>query len=407
MGGMTWGYAQSNKDVISGESEARFVKIPPKSAPAGVAQPKPIEMLTIDWQKPLVNDSPVTTRQGSYTIQLLAVSSKPLEASHFTVYVNGKIRGDAKSDNIRLDTREEEGQKWNYKREISLKNGDNVVKVKVKNEAGEELSKEITIYRDPNKPYLHVLAIGADGSNLDYTGKDAKDFADIFRNQGSLDENRIFSENIEVETLTGAEASAAGIEKRLERLKNTLKYRNEKEKLVILYFSAHGDAFFDGFRLKASDYDPGIPESTTVPFAEVMAPIEKAPGKKLVFIDACKSGMIGTKSASPKDIWNEIRKYSDKKQGMTIIASCSGEQESYEDKKWENGAFTEALIEGLKGGKADADGNSIVNIPELMSYLKKEVPSMVRLTKGDDRKQQPRLVINDLGDVGIYVVEKN
>ena len=38
--------------------------------------------------------------------------------------------------------------------------------------------------------------------------------------------------------------------------------------------------------------------------------------------------------------------------GVVVFAASTGKQYSLEDPQWENGAFTEALIEGLSGKAA-------------------------------------------------------
>ena len=53
-----------------------------------------------------------------------------------------------------------------------------------------------------------------------------------------------------------------------------------------------------------------------------------------------------------------------------IFTSCEGYEVSREDARWGggHGVFTWALLDGLKG-KADADGDGIVTVGELMDYV--------------------------------------
>ena len=86
------------------------------------------------------------------------------------------------------------------------------------------------------------------------------------------------------------------------------------------------------------------------------------------------------------------------------MTSSSRDEESYEDVKWQNGAFTEAMITGLRDGKADDNNNGIITLMELESYLKLEVARMVQLVK--NKPQNPLLSRNEIGDLPIYTVQK-
>ena len=59
------------------------------------------------------------------------------------------------------------------------------------------------------------------------------------------------------------------------------------------------------------------------------------------------------------------------------------------------------LRQSLRSG--DADGNRIISLHELSSYVGKEVAAMVSRVKR--RQQNPVLVNDGLGDVAIYVLD--
>jgi hypothetical protein len=68
-----------------------------------------------------------------------------------------------------------------------------------------------------------------------------------------------------------------------------------------------------------------------------------------------------------------------------VFASSTGRQVSIEDVRWNNGAFTKALLEGL-GGKADLNRERAVRVNGLASYLANRVKE---LTEG---RQMPVMV---------------
>ena len=59
--------------------------------------------------------------------------------------------------------------------------------------------------------------------------------------------------------------------------------------------------------------------------------------------------------------------------GVAVITSSTGAEDSVEDQTWGNGAFTEALLEGLRG-QADYQKNGVITLHELNLYLSSRVP---------------------------------
>ena len=61
--------------------------------------------------------------------------------------------------------------------------------------------------------------------------------------------------------------------------------------------------------------------------------------------------------------------------GTIVFASSTGQQYSQERKEWENGAFTEALLEGLSG-KADILNEGVITVNMLRYFLSKRVKEL-------------------------------
>ena len=61
--------------------------------------------------------------------------------------------------------------------------------------------------------------------------------------------------------------------------------------------------------------------------------------------------------------------------GAVVFTSSSGRQYSLENDKWNNGAFTKALVEGL-GGKADYTGKGKISINMLDLYISERVKEL-------------------------------
>jgi len=252
------------------------------------------------------------------------------------------------------------------------------------------------------KPNVHILAIGT-STDLDYTEDDAFDFGSLYKNQEGV--GMLFNSS-KPRILSGGSAKTANIKEAIEKLK--LDYSNliiAPNDLIIVFISSHGFIYEDEFRIQGSDYDPGLPESKSVSYeTDIIGILDKIPCKKLLFVDACHSGAGGAK-LNVTDLNHRIKELNELKRGTSIIVSSQKDQASYEDELWENGAFTEAIIMGLKDGQADLpkSGNKdgIVTIEELYGYIKEKVPDMVGKVKG--REQRPIMLGKDLGDIAIYI----
>jgi uncharacterized caspase-like protein len=86
--------------------------------------------------------------------------------------------------------------------------------------------------------------------------------------------------------------------------------------------------------------------------------------KVIVFLDACHAGgLSGTKAAL-----NSIQFSSP---GAIVYRSSTESQLSQESKKYENGVFTGALVNALKGKAKDEDG--FISTLKLDSYIKESV----------------------------------
>ncbi|GAB4419286.1 MAG: hypothetical protein OHK0039_31510 [Bacteroidia bacterium] len=225
--------------------------------------------------------------------------------------------------------------------------------------------------------------------DLDYTESDARDFAALFAGQASG--NRLFKQ-VSVITLLGDQATKTEIEQAVEHYDVMYRTENLHERdVLVLFFSTHG-AMHDGrFYLKAEGYQPVMYRSTALQFEYVREILDAIPCKKLVLIDACQSG--GARYASAAEI-NQALNVLDQARGTSVLVSSSETEYSYEDARWQNGAFTEALLEGLAQGRADSDANSIITLGELSAYVQRRVPQLA-LQIG--KQQHPRLASDQLG----------
>ena len=156
-------------------------------------------------------------------------------------------------------------------------------------------------------------------------------------------------------------------DKVLASLQKTLLKADDND-VVIFYFSGHG---LEGSFLPV-DYN-GF--QNKIHHSEVKEILEKSRAKhKLVFADACHSGsLLAMKGATVHDALGKYyQAFEQSSGGLALMMSSKGEEYSLEDGGLRSGVYSHFLIKGLKGA-ADADGNKIVTVNELFSFVNKEV----------------------------------
>ena len=150
--------------------------------------------------------------------------------------------------------------------------------------------------------------------------------------------------------------------------------------LAVIQFSGHGDMVDGGFYLLPHGIDDGSSAAVkahglpATQFHDEIAAIA-AHGRVLLLIDACRSGGV---TAPPDRSLRAMMRSAN----VTVLTSCAEKQLSREDMAWENGAFTEALLEALGGADYDHDG--LIGIGDLCRYLGERVPA---LTDGAQRPE--------------------
>jgi hypothetical protein len=62
--------------------------------------------------------------------------------------------------------------------------------------------------------------------------------------------------------------------------------------------------------------------------------------------------------------------------GATVISAAGGAEYALESARWNNGAFTYCLRQGLEEGRADADKNGAILTSELRDFVTRSVYEM-------------------------------
>jgi uncharacterized caspase-like protein len=165
-----------------------------------------------------------------------------------------------------------------------------------------------------------------------------------------------------------------------------LERSSEEGDINVLFLAGHGITDEQQqFYYMAADGDPEKARSTGVSRDEILRTIHNRKGAMVVMLDACHSAdTAGTaKSTNSRVDMNRLaNELGDKSLGVFLYASALGRQFSYEHADWQNGAFTAAMLEGLKGG-ADRDKLGYVDTEELSLFVRRRVLQMT------ENRQEP------------------
>lgn len=239
---------------------------------------------------------------------------------------------------------------------------------------GEAKKEEFVI-----KPKLYIFAIGISKYQnkelqLNFASKDAKDFVEAM----NLQKGNLYQDVI-VKLITDEEATKDNILDGLEWLERQVTSKD----VAMLFFAGHGINDPSGvYYFLPANADLEKLKRTAVAYSDIKNTVSSLAGKVVMFVDTCHSGNVFGGKRAITDITGVINELSSAENGVVVFASSTGRQYSLEDPAWGNGAFTKALIEGIKG-KGDLLNKGKITINTLDAFIAERVKE---LTKG---KQTP------------------
>ncbi len=236
--------------------------------------------------------------------------------------------------------------------------------------------------KETPKPKLFALAVGISQYedpvlNLEYAAKDAFEFSAFLEQQkGGLYKNVILKRIVDV---------AATKESILQAFE-ILEQNTTANDVAIIFLAGHGVNDKGGiYYFLPHQADTSRLRETAIAFSEIQETLSAIKGKTLLFVDTCHAGNImGVRRGVP-DINAFISELTRAENGAIVFAASTGRQYSQESEEWGNGAFTEALLEGLNG-KADILNKGAITVNMLRLFLSERVKE---LTKG---KQTPTTI---------------
>ena len=178
--------------------------------------------------------------------------------------------------------------------------------------------------------------------------------------------------------------------------------RGKKDDLLVFYFSGHGVKDDNGqLFLAVKDTEHGLLAGTSIEAAFITALMDRSSSKRQVLIlDCCHSGAFayGAKAGSPAAV-GTAPAFEGTGFGRVVLTATDSLQYAWEGDQVigdsDKSVFTHYLLEGLKTGEADRDGDGLITIDELYDYVYEHVVNETpKQTPGKwSYKQQGEIVL--------------
>jgi WD40 repeat protein len=270
--------------------------------------------------------------------------------------------------------------------EVPLAAGRNEVRIVAVNAVG-ETSDSVLIERKEagrldSRGSLYVVAIGVDKypnaqgrlKDLAYAGSDASAFADAaVRRLGPLHDKATS------EILVNAPGSDAPTASRIRAALDMLRQAEDNDTIVI-FLAGHGVNDGENYRFMPTDAEraaKGWSTDKTISWHEIEEVLQAAKGRRLLFVDTCRSG----------NAFNQRLGNSAYHINVIAYASARWDQAALERNDLKHGLFTYAVVEGLDGKVQASAAGQPVTTARLFQFVQSRVAS---LAKELSRAQEPQ-----------------
>ena len=215
---------------------------------------------------------------------------------------------------------------------------------------------------------LFILTVGVGNYlnkvRLNFPAKDAQDLANAL-----IDQRHDLFREIHDEVLVQNKATLNNIREKLK----WLIARTGPNDTAVVFLAGHGynDPAGKYFYLPYEERESDALESDLMlSGAELQQALRAIQGKVVLMLDTCHSGNVLVRGGLTRLI-NELTA----ENRIVVFAASTGDQSSLESKAWQNGAFTKAVVEGLKG-TADYLDDGQITMSELETWTGSRVKQL-------------------------------
>jgi len=300
---------------------------------------------------------------------------------------------------------------------VELTSGDNKIEVSCLDSGGAESLRAPALARWEGKvaPNLYYLAFGVSDyadpkiNKLLYAAKDAVDLGSAFKAMEGSRYGKVFAK-----VLTNAQVTKEAILAAKDFLKGA-----RPDDAFVLFISGHGVQVGGAAGQSTYYYVTSNARLADIPgsaidFDEIEALLQGiGPRQKLFLMDTCESGetdesgqrvaSLGADGArglraralsqeasrglsiAPKTVTEAFTErdrwiYNDllRRSGTIVFSSSRGTEASLESDEWKQGAFTYEILKALRSRAADANGDGVVSVDELRTYVSAEVAKLTK-----------------------------
>lgn len=219
-------------------------------------------------------------------------------------------------------------------------------------------------------------------------GQDARDLAEVLSDEaiGGYD----------VETVLDAPADT--IRRRVAQFCTTA----GPQDLALVYLSCHGLLDDRGhLHYAATDTERGLLAATAVEASWLNRQLENCRCRRQILIlDCCHSGAFARGAKGESEL--ALRERFPDGQGRVVLTASRATEYAFEGDRvvgeGSSAVFTGALVDGLRSGEADRDGDGLISVTELFDYADEAV-------RASDGRQRPGLWVS--GGEGKLFVARN
>lgn len=229
----------------------------------------------------------------------------------------------------------------------------------------------------PTLPNLYVLAAGVSRYKeaplrLEYPAKDARDLVTTLK----IQQGRLYSQVVPT-LLVDQEVTKPRIIEEFGKLRRAA----TGDDVVVVFLAGHGvsNGPAQRYYFYPFDADPIDLPGSALSASELRVEVGALPGKVVLLLDTCHAGGSLDQRAALRegDLQRVASQLSTTESNIIVFAASTGPQTAQESAAWGNGAFTKALVEGLRG-KADFTASGLVSVSQLEAYVSSRVRTLTR-----------------------------
>lgn len=392
-------------EAMNAEAVASTVPAPAKpsvKAPALAAAVRvaPVRGQVTETLPPVIelqSDRTVESNDGQVAVRYVVRTPPDAPLKEVKVRVNGKLERNVKT----RSTRSADGQVFEAIVPVPPKDSDILLIAENRNAKSDPVTVSI---RRPalgtgKLPYiekyetLYMLVVAVNkysGANaLQLPVKDANDFRrQMTRIANAQGKQRLY-ERPEVKVLIDEDATQEKIREGLKWLRDNVKERDAG----VIFLAGHGMSQNNSYYFVPYRAESIGKTENWVPGREIVDTLQNLPGRSMFFLDTCHSGALANQAKVAGTV-NQV----DEERGVIVFASATAKELAQETDEWGNGAFTKALIEGLRG-EAEDPRDKLIYPTTLKRYVTRRVRDLT------DNQQRPYVSDHGIDDPIAVVVK--